>query len=376
MKKLLFILLATATLIACTNAVANDNAAKENATPATVYFTEDISAQGLLSIFNTLAVTIPDNARVAIKISTGESANSNNLAPELILPLREAVNGTFVECNTAYGGNRSTTEKHKAAIAQRGYGEVDIMDEEGEIQLPVQDTKWMQYDIVGSHIQNYDFMINLAHFKGHAMGGFGGVLKNQSIGVASKSGKAYIHSAGKSTTSPWGNSNQDSFLESMAAAAQAVHDYFKQDGRNIVYINVMNNLSVDCDCDGNPHKAEMNDIGILASTDPVALDKACLDLVFNYNSVSGDDATALQKRITSLHGTHTVEYAEQLGLGTQTYRLMNIDGTTGLSTTDAEVTDHYNVFTVDGKKVLTNAASLDGLQPGTYIVNGQKQVIQ
>ena len=373
--KLLLLLMAVTTLMACTNATASDTVSQD--TPAsTVYFTEDISAQGLVNIFNSLGVTIPENARVAIKISTGESSKSNHLRPELIMPLKKAVNGTFVECNTAYGGNRSTTANHKAAIAQRGYGEVDIMDEEGEIQLPVQDTKWIKYDIVGSHIQNYDFMINLAHFKGHTMGGFGGVLKNQSIGVASKSGKAYIHSAGKSTTNPWGNNNQDSFLESMAAAAQAVHDYFKKDGRNIVYINVMNNLSVDCDCDGNPHKAEMNDIGILASTDPVALDKACLDLVFNYNSTSGDDATALQNRITSLHGTHTVEYAEQLGLGSQVYRLVSIDNNTSGVENTTGGSERYNVFSLDGKKVLTNAASLDGLQPGTYIINGQKHVIQ
>ena len=366
---------ATVFFTACTHAVANESAT--NDTPsASVYFTQDISPAGLVNIYNALGVTIPENARVAVKISTGESSKSNHLRPDFIAPLVNQVNGRLVECNTAYGGNRSTTANHRQAIEERGYVNVDIMDEEGTMNIPVSDTKWLQYDIVGSHLANYDFMINLAHFKGHAMGGFGGVLKNQSIGVAARSGKLYIHSAGRSTTNWTSPASQDAFLESMAAAAQAVHNYFKQDGRNIVYINVMNNLSVDCDCDGNPHKAEMNDIGILASTDPVALDKACLDLVFNYNSTSGDDATALQNRITSLHGTHTVEYAEQIGLGTQVYRLVSIDNTgQGLENT-AQGSERYNVFTADGKKVLSNAASLDGLQPGTYIINGQKQVIQ
>ena len=182
----------------------------------------------------------------------------------------------------------------------------------------------MQYDIVGSHLQNYDFMINLAHFKGHAMGGFGGVLKNQSIGVASSAGKLYIHSAGKSQTH-WTIANQDAFLESMAAATQAVHDYFKQDGKDIVYINVMNNMSVDCDCDGHPAAPRIKDIGILASTDPVALDQACLDLVFNHVSSKDNDAKPLQDRINKKHGTHTVEYAEQIGLGTRKYTIVNID---------------------------------------------------
>ena len=375
MKKLLFFMGASIALISCTHATANESATNDTHS-ATVYFTQDISPAGLVNIYNALGVTIPENARVAVKISTGESSKSNHLRPDFIAPLVNHVNGRLVECNTAYGGNRSTTANHRQAIEERGYVNVDIMDEEGTMNIPVSDTKWLQYDIVGSHLANYDFMINLAHFKGHAMGGFGGVLKNQSIGVAARSGKLYIHSAGRSTTNWTSPVSQDAFLESMAAAAQAVHNYFKQDGRNIVYINVMNNLSVDCDCDGNPHKAEMNDIGILASTDPVALDKACLDLVFNYNSTSGDDATALQNRITSLHGTHTVEYAEQIGLGTQVYRLVSIDNSGQGIENITEGSERYNVFTMDGKKVLSNVASLDGLAAGTYIINGQKQVIQ
>ncbi|MBQ3700497.1 MAG: DUF362 domain-containing protein, partial [Prevotella sp.] len=247
---------------------------------------------------------------------------------------------------------------------------------DGDMEIPVTDTKWLKHDIVGTHLANYDFMINLAHFKGHAMGGFGGVLKNQSIGVASKNGKAYIHSAGKSTTSPWGNNNQDSFLESMAAAAQAVHNYFKQEGKDIIYINVMNNLSVDCDCDGNPHSPQMKDIGILASTDPVALDKACLDLVFNHQNTSGDNATPLINRIENLHGTHTVSYAEQIGLGSQQYTLIDVNDASAVNGLNAESSHRYNVYSLDGKKLLTNAASLDGLQKGTYIVNGEKRIIE
>lgn len=308
-------------------------------TSSKVYFTKEITAESLVRIFDALGVTPTGN--VAVKISTGESMQTGYLRPDFIKPLVDKVNGTIVECNTAYGGNRSTTEKHRKAIEERGFTEtagfkkVDIMDEEGNLDIPVQDTKYLTRDIVGSHLANYDWMINLAHFKGHAMGGFGGVLKNQSIGVASKSGKCNIHSAGKSTTSPWGNSNQDSFLESMAAAAQAVHNYLNG---HVLYIDVMNKLSVDCDCDGSPSAPEMNDVGILASLDPVALDKACLDIVFNYDNKTGDDATALQNRINSLHGTHIVDYAEQIGLGSCTYTIIDLDDPAGISSPKAVTT--------------------------------------
>ena len=301
--------------------------AESDAECPVVYFTSDISAEGLVKIYEALGV--PVKGRVAVKISTGESSQSNHLRPELIKDLVQKVGGTLVECNTAYGGSRATTEKHLKAIEERGYNDiakVNIMDSEGEIRIPVADKKWLEYDIVGSHLENYDFMINLAHFKGHAMGGFGGVLKNQSIGVASSAGKVYIHTAGKRTSgSIMGNLNQDSFLESMAAAAQAVHNYFKQDGKDIIYINVMNNMSVDCDCDGSPATPRLKDIGILASTDPVALDKACLDLVFGHIDSTGDDAQPLQKRINRQHGTHIIGYAESIGLGVQKYNLVNID---------------------------------------------------
>ena len=290
-----------------------------------VFYTSSITPDGLVRVFQALGV--PASGRVAVKISTGESSNSNHLRPELIKDLVQTVDGTLVECNTAYGGNRSSTKSHLKAIEKRGYNEiatVDIMDAEGTMDIPVTDTKWIQFDRVGSHLQNYDFMINLAHFKGHAMGGFGGVLKNQSIGVASSDGKLYIHSAGRSTTR-WMSDNQDGFLESMAAAAQAVHNYFKQDGKDIVYINVMNNMSVDCDCDGSPATPRLKDIGILASTNPVALDQACLDLIFKHTDTAGDDAKPLQQRINSLHGTHITEYAEEIGLGTRKYNIVNID---------------------------------------------------
>ncbi|MBR3286186.1 MAG: DUF362 domain-containing protein [Bacteroidales bacterium] len=299
--------------------------ANPDPTAPVVYFTSDISPEGLIKVYEALGIT--PSGRVAVKISTGESEKSNHLRPDFIKDFVHKVNGTLVECNTAYGGNRTDSESHRKAIAQRGFeavSHVDIMDEEGEMRLPVVDDKHIKYDIVGSHLQNYDFMVNLAHFKGHEMGGFGGVLKNQSIGVASTSGKLYIHSAGRSTTR-WISDDQDGFLESMAAAAQAVHNYFKADGRNIIYIDVMNNMSVDCDCNGNPAAPRLKDIGILASMDPVALDKACTDLVFTHDDTAGDDAKPLQQRINRQHGLHILEYAEGLGLGVTKYNLVNID---------------------------------------------------
>ena len=294
----------------------------QDASAPKVFFTSDISPEGLVKVYKALGVNA--FGRVGVKISTGESKESNYLRPELIANLVHEVKGTFIECNTAYGGSRANTAAHRAAIAERGFetvAKVDIMDEEGEIRIPVKDETFIKYDIVGNHIQNYDFVINLAHFKGHAMGGFGGVLKNQSIGFASTSGKLYIHSAGRSTTR-WMSDNQDGFLESMAAAAQAVHNYFKQEGKDIIYIDVMNNMSVDCDCDAHPDKPRLKDIGILASVDPVAVDQACIDLVFGH---TGDDAKPLQERINRQHGLHILDHAEALGLGSKKYQLVKID---------------------------------------------------
>lgn len=302
---------------------------KVNTEKSKVYFVKDITPQNLVKIYHALGKEA--KGKVAVKISTGESAQSNHLRPELIENLVKEVDGTIVECNTAYGGNRSTTADHRRAIEERGYGKiapVDIMDEEGYIDIPVADTTYLKYDRVGSHLANYDFLINLAHFKGHAMGGFGGVLKNQSIGIATPEGKTLIHTAGTYDEpryvfqQPHG---QDAFLESMAAAAQAVHNYFKG---NAIYINVMNNLSVDCDCDGHPHAPEMKDIGILASLDPVALDKACLDLVFNHQPTAGDNSAPLVQRIDSRHGTHTVDHAATIGLGSLFYDLIDITNNT------------------------------------------------
>ena len=291
-----------------------------------VYFTREITPEALVRIYKALGKEA--KGRVAVKISTGESGGHNYLKPELIGRLVKEVDGTIVECNTAYGGSRNTSAAHWKTIREHGFDKiarVDIMDEEGDMQIPVKDTTHIKYDIVGGHLANYDFMINLAHFKGHAMGGFGGVLKNQSIGVASSVGKAYIHTAGKvkSPEELWSNlPAQDYFLESMAAAAQGVADYMKG---NVIYINVMNNMSVDCDCDSSPEEPKLKDMGILASLDPVALDKACLDKVFNHKSSEGDDSKPLIERINRQHGTHIVNYAEKIGLGSKTYTLIDID---------------------------------------------------
>jgi len=258
--------------------------------------------------------------KVAVKLSMGEPGNQNYLQPALIAPLVRSLNGTFIDANTAYGGNRATTELHRKAAVDHGFtaiAPVDILDEEGEIELPIAGGKHLKHDIVGSHFPNYDFVVNLSHFKGHAMGGFGGALKNMSIGIASSAGKTYIHSAGASTTD-WGNPEQDDFIESMAEAAKAIADYC---GENIIYISVMNNLSVDCDCDANPAAPQMADIGVLASLDPVALDKACVDQV---HASPDHGKVHLIERIDSRHGTHILDYGESLGLGSQQYELVTI----------------------------------------------------
>ena len=291
-----------------------------------VYFTSDITPESLVRIYKALGVEA--TGRVAVKISTGEGGNTHYLKPTLIRQLVEEVNGTIVECCTAYPGTRMDPQKHWETIHEHGFDSifaVDLMDEYGQIRIPVQDHKHLRYNIVGNHLPNYDFMINLAHFKGHAMGGFGGVLKNASIGVASTAGKANIHSVGitEDAGEMWNHiDDQDGFLESMAAAAQAVHNYFN--GR-VIYINVMNNMSVDCDCDGHPAKPELQDMGIMASLDPVAVDQAWLDRVCNYKGKPGDDNKPLIERINRQHGTYITEYAEQIGLGSKAYTLVNLD---------------------------------------------------
>lgn len=281
-----------------------------------VFMTTDISPAGLMNVWNALAAAPTGN--VAVKLSTGEPG-SNYLKPELIGDLVQHVNGTIVECNTAYGGARGRTERHLQVAADHGFtaiADVDIMDADGAISLPVVGGRHLTEDLVGSHFQNYDYVVSLAHFKGHAMGGFGGALKNCSIGIASSQGKILIHSAGASTTS-WGNPAQDDLLESMAEATKAVSDHM---AGNICYVNVMNRLSVDCDCDGNPAEPDMADIGILASFDPVALDRACVDLVY-----AAPDGASLVRRMESLNGPHILEHAEAIGLGSQAYDLVSID---------------------------------------------------
>lgn len=289
---------------------------------AVVYMTKEISPEALVKIYEALGREA--DGKVAVKISTGEPGGHNFLQPSLIEPLVKKVGGTIVECNTAYTGKRYSTADHLKAAEDHGFtaiAPVDIMDAEGEVKLPLKDGKHLKYDIVGSHYPDYDFTIILSHFKGHAMGGFGGAVKNMSIGIASSNGKMYIHSAGKTETSAngWVAAEQDDFLESMAEAAKSIADHA---GDKIIYINVANNLSVDCDCDSSPEDPKMGDIGILASLDPVALDKACTDLV---RSSEDHGKIHLIERIDSRHGMHTLDHAEKIGLGSQKYKLVNID---------------------------------------------------
>lgn len=294
-------------------------ALEEKQDTAVVYMTREISPEAILKLYHALGREA--KGKVAVKISTGEPGGHNFLNPQLIAPFVDEVNGTIVECNTAYGGKRYTSEDHLKAAEQHGFtaiAPVEIMDAEGEVKLPLNDGKHLKYDIVGKSYPDYDFTVILSHFKGHAMGGFGGAVKNMSIGIASGNGKMYIHSAGATETraNGWKAAKQDDFLESMAEAAKAVADHA---GDNIIYISVANNLSVDCDCDSNPADPEMHDIGILASLDPIALDKACTDLVRN-----SDDHGKIHliERIDSRHGMHTLDYGEQIGLGSQTYKLI------------------------------------------------------
>lgn len=281
-----------------------------------VYMTTDISAEGLMTVYRALGVS-PDGNHVAVKLSTGEPG-SNYLKPALIQDLVREVNGTIVECNTAYGGSRANTAMHYQVAEDHGYttiADVDIMDEDGSIALPVSGGTNLGENYVGTHFSDYDYFVVLSHFKGHSMAGFGGAIKNSSIGIASAQGKSWIHSGGTQTSGFGGE--QDAFLESMAEAGKSVVDAL--DG-NILYINVMNRLSVDCDCDGNPTAPDMHDIGILSSTDPVALDQACVDLVY-----AAADGASLIRRMESRNGLHTLEHADTIGLGSRDYTLVRTD---------------------------------------------------
>lgn len=290
-----------------------------------VYFTKDISSEGLVKIYEALDTNL--KGMVAVKISTGEPGGHNFLNPNLIKDLVQKLNGTIVECCTAYRGKRFDVDSHLQAIKDHGFMDIapcDIMDSEGEVELHFEGGKHLGgINYVGSHIKNYNSMLMLSHFKGHAMGGFGGALKNMSIGVASRNGKAWIHSVGitKDPDEMWNHtSDQDGFLESMAEACKSVIEYFGKE--NIVYINVANNISIDCDCDSNPHAPEMNDIGIFASLDPVALDKCCYDEIMNSNDKG---KTSLINRMKEKNAIHIIEEAENLGIGNSYYELISID---------------------------------------------------
>ena len=285
----------------------------------TVYFTEDISPEGLSAVYDALGRKA-EGENVAVKLHTGEGTASNNLEPDLIKDFVQGIDATIVECNTAAGGKRANTAMHYQVAEERGYTAIApfmILDENGSIELPVQNGKHLTTDLVGEHFGDFDFYVILSHFKGHLNGGFGGAIKNMSIGLASSAGKNRIHTAGLKDAG-WFSyaAEQDDFLESMAEAAKAVADSC---GENILYINVMNRLSVDCDCDPTPREPTMADIGILASLDPVALDQACVDLVY-----AAPDGQALIDRIESLNGQHTLDYGQEIGLGSKDYELVKI----------------------------------------------------
>lgn len=294
---------------------------------AKVYFTKNISAESLIKVYDALNADLKGN--VGIKVSTGEKGAKGYLKGEIIEPLIKKLNGTIIECNTAYPGKRNTYEDHIEVAKEHGFtsiANVDIMDKDGEFKIPIDFGKHLKYDIVGDNLKNYDSIVNLAHGKGHAMGGFGANLKNQSIGIASRNGKAYIHSCGKDENplTAWGQPyEQIEFIESMAEAATAVANYLRDNNKQIVYITVMNNLSVDCDCDKNQGDPVMQDLGIVASLDPVANDQAFIDMIWNS---SDPGAKLLQERIDSRLGREILPYAESLGLGTRDYELIEIYG--------------------------------------------------
>ena len=291
-----------------------------------VYMTKDISPEGLQKMYEALGAS--PEGKVAIKLSTGEAGNPNHLDPNLIKDLVQSVNGTIVECNTAYSGSkRADTAMHMEVAKEHGFtdiADVDIMDRDGYMTIPVEGGKNLQENWVGQNLANYDYVIVLTHFKGHPMAGFGGALKNISIGIASSEGKVRIHSGGKlkkpTITLAAYTTNQDVFTESMAEAAKSVSDY-EDHGKKMIYISVMNNMSVDCDCVSDPAAVDMHDIGILASTDPVALDQACIDQVF-----LAPDSNSLQERILSKNGLHILKHAEEIGFGNRAYELIDMDG--------------------------------------------------
>lgn len=286
---------------------------------AEVYFTGSISAQAMIDAYAALGRELTGE-KIAVKLSTGEPPASNYLSPDLIKDLVQQTNGTIVECNTAYGGQRASTAMHYQVAEDHGFTAIAdfvVLDEDGSVSLPVEGGTRLSENFVGAHFPEYDGYLVLSHFKGHAMAGFGGAIKNISIGLGSSEGKCWIHSAGTSRTNPWGG-QQDPFTESMAEAGKSVVDAL--DG-NILFVSVMNRLSVDCDCDGNPAEPDLHDIGILASADPVALDQACVDLIY----ATEDNSASLIQRMESRNGVHVLEHGEEIGLGSRIYRLVDMD---------------------------------------------------
>ena len=301
------------------SAMEKNQVAKSNLKPA-VYFTKDITADSLVKIYEKLSWT--PTGKVGVKISTGEPPKSNYLRADLIGGLVKKVNGTIIECNTAYGGQRASTALHKQVAKDHGYteiAEVDILDEDGDLDLPVAGGKRLTRLITGTHLPNYQSVIVLSHFKGHQMAGYGGAIKNVGIGMSSASGKVLVHTAGTKTSGSIFYDDQDAWLEAMAEMTKGMSDYY-DNGKRMTYINVMNRISIDCDCNGNPAEPDIHDIGILASNDPVALDQACLDLVYK-----ADGREALVNRINRQHGEHTLEHAVEIGLGSREYELVSID---------------------------------------------------
>ncbi len=325
MKKFLAGIATSLLLVSCGNCKAQ----QENSTvvshptnvPSKVYMMKEISPESLEKIYKALGRQA--TGRVGVKIHMGEPGGTNYLKPALVGDFVSSLNGTFIDANTAYGGRRTTAEDHLKVAEEHGFtaiGPVDILDAEGEITLPIEGGSHLQEVLVGSHFTDYDFIVVLTHFKGHAMGGFGGSIKNVSIGIASVAGKCMIHSAGASRTNAFQpGTKQEDFLESMAEAAKGMIEPF---GDRILYINVMNNLSVDCDCDSHPEPPRIGDIGILASLDPVALDRACVDQVY---ASPEEERIHLVERIESRKGMVTLDHAEKIGLGTQQYELITLE---------------------------------------------------
>src|SRR5574344_1280891 len=298
-----------------------DNAqlAHNKAGSVKVYFTKDISPAGIQKVYEALGRKA-EGKNVAVKVSTGEAGGNNYLHASLIGDFVKSIHGTIVECNTAYGGSRSTTAMHRQVAKDHGFtsfADVDIMEEDGSVSIPVQNGKHLKEAMLGKNWVKYDFYVILSHFKGHAMGGFGGAIKNIAIGMSSSAGKMLVHSAGRTSKRFVWQTPQNDFLESMAEDTKAVTDKL---GSRVLYISVMNRLSVDCDCDSHPAEPDMHDIGIVASLDPVAIDQACVDFIY-----AAPDGKSVQKRIERQNGTHTLEYGEKIGLGNRNYELVRLD---------------------------------------------------